>query len=145
METKKGGDLFYGLRMDEPTLNKIACDIHKGYPSFINFKPLYALVTTWQNMKPQESRLSKQKNNTFQAVLATNGLYSFIIFNYGQMSWPNNNSSGETFVSGYNLGEEDAYYAMTNVSSELYASSNVGIPSKWIFRVDTIGMKKKIT
>jgi hypothetical protein len=137
METDRAGEVLYGLRTDESSLKKIACDIHKSYPSFINFKPLYALVVTWYNMKPAESKLSKNKNNTFQAVLATNGLYSFVIFNYGKLNWPD---SKETFISGYNLGEGDTYYAMTNVSSELYTSSNVGIPSKWIFRVDTKGM-----
>ena len=142
LENKKGGDVWYQIKMDDSTLNKVACDIHKGYPSFIHFKPLYVLVITWENMKPLETfRYVRNRTNTFQAVLATNGLYSFLIYNYGQMAWPSgpNVVPKETFVAGFNSGDDEAFYLMGNVSSDFHASSNVGIPSKWIFRVDTAG------
>jgi hypothetical protein len=77
-----------------------------------------------------------RSNNTFQIALVTDGYYSFVIFNYGRIAWPN------LFVkkliqSGWNSGDNVNYYRFNTSSNDnLVKNSNVNIPSKWIFRVD---------
>jgi hypothetical protein len=82
--------------------------------------------------------------NSFQAAIATNGRHSFAVFNYGQMSW----TKGGSAQVGFNSGLDDQ--ANCSISSSCFVVegsrteeiinisrlSNVGIPGKWIFRVD---------
>ena len=40
------------------------------------------------------------KTNTFQAVLVTDGLYSFVLFNYGDINWTTGTASGGDAFTG---------------------------------------------
>lgn len=141
IDTRAGGEVYYQMRSDDETLKKIGCEIQSVYKSFVNFKPLYALVATWDKVRAYDTRFLPL-NNTFQLVMTTNGFYSFVIFNYGDLSWPNENSR-DGVVTGYNSGDDFNYFMITDLPnrnlSKLTNDSNVGIPSKWIFRVDTKG------
>lgn len=140
IDTRASGEVYYQIRTDDETLKKIGCEIQNAYKSFTHFKPLYALVITYDKIRSYESRFSSA-NNTFQLVLSTNAFYSFVTFNYGDLNWPTNNSR-DGFVAGLNSGDGLTYYMINdepkNVSN-LLQNSNVGIPSKWIFRVDSTG------
>jgi hypothetical protein len=69
-------------------------------------------------------------------VLVTDGYYSFVIFNYGRIAWPNLFVK-KVIQSGWNSGDNINYYRFNTSSNDnLVKNSNVNIPSKWIFRVD---------
>jgi len=62
-------------------------------------------------------------------ALVTDGYYSFLIYNYGRMSWPNSYVK-KLYLAGWNSGDNLNYF-------QFNASINVlNKPSKWIFRVD---------
>jgi hypothetical protein len=134
-----GGDIYYHQTTNALELRKIACDIQKSFKTFSNYKPLFALIVTWYKVRSFEAR-TKDITNTFQLVLTTNGFYSFAIYNYGNMNWPQP-SFEQPFQAGFNLGDGIIYNSMpqsfTHNVSSLHTDSNVGIPSKWIFRVDS--------
>ena len=74
--------------------------------------------------------------NTFQAVLATDGNRTFVMFLYEDMQW----GSAQTRI-GFNAG--DTLQSITLTESliiddvlNLENTSNVGIPGVYIFRVD---------
>ena len=80
--------------------------------------------------------LCAQVVNTFQAVLATDGVRTFVMFLYEDIQW----GSAQTTI-GFNAG--DRFQSITLPESlttegvlNLENSSNVEIPGVYIFRVD---------
>ena len=72
--------------------------------------------------------------NTFQAVLATDGSITFVMFLYHAIQW----SSGTTTI-GFNAGDGVHYYTVPLNGYgvlNLDNTSNVGIPGIYIYRVD---------
>ena len=47
-----------------------------------------------------------QAKNTFQAVLVTDGVHSFTIFNYGTLEWTTGASSGGDKVTGIGVSDD---------------------------------------
>jgi len=80
--------------------------------------------------------------NTFQLIASTDGVYSFIVYNYGPMEWPNN-SVNKSVQVGFNSGGSGTYYTFANSFSTKINSvantSNVDMPGRWIFRSDQQG------
>ena len=70
--------------------------------------------------------------NTFQAVLATDGSITFVMFLYHDIQW-----SSDTTI-GFNAGNGVNYYTVPTANSvfNLDNTSNVGIPGMYIYRVD---------
>ena len=74
--------------------------------------------------------------NTFQAVLATDGVMTFVVFNYEDIQW---GSDGTTV--GFNAGDQLQFIALPeSLTAEgvlnLENTTNVGIPGVYIFKVD---------
>ena len=74
--------------------------------------------------------------NTFQAVLATDGTMTYVMFLYEDIEW----GSNQTTI-GFNAG--DRFQSITLPESlttegvlNLENTTNVGIPGVYIFRVD---------
>ena len=74
--------------------------------------------------------------NTLQAILATDGNQTFVMFLYEDIQW----GSAETTI-GFNAG--DRFQSITLPESlttegvlNLDITSNVGIPGVYVFRVD---------
>jgi hypothetical protein len=111
-------------------LTQAKIDISKVY--FSTFNPTRLYITTWYLVAPYSGPILY---NTFQTVIATDGILSFLVFNFQQMSW----SYSTNNLFGYNAGDNINYYShpdsfttnIINVSSQ----SNVNFPGKWVFRV----------
>ena len=89
------------------------------------------------------------QTNTFQAVLATDGLRSYVIYLYadGEIQWTSGDSShgfnglyGKAGQVGFDAGDgirhTDIPASYTNAIINVTHTSNVGIPGVWVFRVD---------
>ena len=74
--------------------------------------------------------------NTYQAVLATDGSTSFILFLYQSIQWDTMSTSigfnGGDGMGGFNLPRPSGGNFLN-----LDTTSNVGIPGMFIFRSDT--------
>ena len=90
------------------------------------------------------------QTNTFQCVLATNGVESFVIFLYAdeEIQWTTGDSSGGSgglggteALAGINAGDGEHFETIpgSRTASIIYIdkTSNVGVPGIWIFKVDT--------
>ena len=88
------------------------------------------------------------QTNTFQCILATSGVESFVIFLYadGRIQWTTGDSSGGSrglggteALAGINAG--DSINSVTIPGSRtpsiigITQTSNVGIPGVWMFKV----------
>ena len=84
--------------------------------------------------------MSLQVTSTFQCVLVTDEILSFVIFLYadGEILWPDENSG--LVQVGFNAGD-GVNFAVVPASRtpdiiNIDTTSNVGIPGVWIFQVN---------
>ena len=110
LKSEKFGNIFYREVTHDVDLNTIAGDIRLAFSAFYNFRASWAFVVTWHEVAAFGS-LSWWLNNTFQAVLATNGQHSFAIFNYGRLDW---------FSSGKNIFAQVSIYLASEMLEKIY-------------------------
>jgi len=132
INTLVGGRIYYRESSSASDLNQAKNEIANIYSSA--FKPSRLYIITWDRVAAFDGRPSV--NNTFQLVIATDGKLSFLVFNFGIMSWPNSQFTMNSFF-GYNAGDNINYYSypdsFTNNITNVASKSNVNIPGKWIF------------
>ena len=132
------------------------------------FTPSYLFIATWDHVGYFSSNVDKvsennylylisldssklcHQTNTFQCLLATDGLKSYAVFLYadGEIQWTTGDASGGVnglggtpAKAGFNAGDninfahlpESCTPEIINVAN----TTNVGIPGVWIFQVDT--------
>ena len=143
IDTRRGGDVFYREILDATSLNSIAYEIRRSFSSFYSFKPTWAYCVTWYQVANYgwTGFQSSPINNTFQAIVATNGLYSFTIYNYEKLMWPDISKNIIKLVqSGFNAGDGSKFYKINGSFTydivNIAYRSNVGLNGKWIFRID---------
>lgn len=78
--------------------------------------------------------------NTFQAVIASDGSRTYVLFIYEDIQWPSFGSLS-TVTIGFNAGDGTRSYTLpesfsSNDILNLESTSNVGRPGTYIFRVD---------
>ena len=125
--------MTYRLTRDPETLDIISNFISERYFPFV---PSYAVVATW-NMVPTDSS-SDFSRYTFQAILASNGRYSFVTFTYGNLDGIRGVQVGFNLGDGYNYGDNmltNSYLFSSSI--DIHNRSNVGIPGVYSFRVDS--------
>ena len=82
------------------------------------------------------------QTNTFQCILITDGTNSFVIFLYADdlIQWSQGSASTVDAQAGFNAGDGIRHFtiegsqtpAIVNIST----TSNIGVPGKYMFRVD---------
>ena len=125
------GTIYYRSTNDTQTLSEIGLEISSLY--YLNsssFNPTNAFIVTWDSVAPWASLRSGFVS--FQAILSTDGLNSFLTINYGKLDYSASNGYYFQYGSYYS-----AYYTTISKSSpEL--SSNSGVNGKWIFKLGNL-------
>ncbi|NXI35799.1 TECTA protein, partial [Galbula dea] len=148
VDTRLGGDVFYRQSQDPQLLARVAHDLALAVtPLDPAPKPTWAFVATWHQVS--FFRGTSNKVNTFQVVLATDGATSFVMLNYGDLQWttgisnqgdPHTGLGGLPAQAGFNSGDDVHYYNIPGSRSPAVLTisqrSNIGVPGRWIFRVD---------
>lgn len=143
-----GGSVFYLNSSDKDILNLASSEVRHYFPQYGNFNATWVLIATWYNVGFYSAKgWRKNKKNTFQAVLITNWVQSFAIFNYNKLEWTSSKTEDNTSTSpesevqaGFDAGNGAAHYqikgARSNHVESILHTSNVGKPGKWVFRID---------
>lgn len=148
VDTRLRGDVFYRQSQDPQLLARLAQDLAMAVAEQETApQPTWAFVATWDRVSFFGA--ASEKVNTFQAVLATDGATSFVVLNYGDIQWttgisnqgdPHTGMGGIPAQAGFNSGDDVHYYNIPGSRSPAVLSighrSNIGIPGRWIFRVD---------
>ncbi|XP_065911625.1 protein mesh-like isoform X3 [Dysidea avara] len=147
VDTTGTGGISYRETTDPDLLSRADEDIKVAFPRSAGFSSSYLFIATWNRVGYYESKVDK--TNTFQAVLATNGLQSFVIFLYadGEIQWTTGDASsglnglgGIPAQVGFNAGDGLRYAAIpqsrTNAIINITRTSNIGVPGVWVFRID---------
>ncbi|XP_049591742.1 fibrillin-2 isoform X1 [Syngnathus scovelli] len=88
--------------------NRTAIDVskfegEKGKPAFT---PLWILKITWDHvMAVSYQKINQSETNTFQCILATDGVRSFALLQYGEMRWGPGQREHHDALIGYMAGK----------------------------------------
>lgn len=90
VDTNFGGGIFYRESQDPRLLQAVSREVSEAYPQFYGIDLKSLLVATWFEVNScGQSTINCQGhpfNNTFQAILTTDGTYSFAIFYYNRVT-----------------------------------------------------------
>ncbi|MCX6855567.1 MAG: cadherin-like beta sandwich domain-containing protein [Verrucomicrobia bacterium] len=139
------GRVWYRVAQDSSTLSTIATTVANSFPSHRGFTPTFAQIVTWDQVGYYSQKVDKL--NTFQLVVASHGVESYVLFYYPQngINWLLGDLNTPTQLPsvGYDAGDGVNYHNMpgsrTNLVADLPAMSNT-IPASaglQIYRMDT--------
>ncbi|XP_071497302.1 sushi domain-containing protein 2-like [Diadema antillarum] len=161
--SKETGNVWFRQTTDETellaNLTEQIASIFRVEFRFQPFDAKFAFLATWENVTFYNNRKLLPGEivplNTFQAVLVSDGTYSFTIFNYDRIEWTtgsssfgnretglaNDNPSAVAAQVGFNAGDGSNYYSVPGSQTDQIlnisvSASNVLIPGRWIFRID---------
>ncbi|XP_038077224.1 fibrillin-2-like [Patiria miniata] len=106
-----------------------------------NFTAAWAVVITWRYVEP----LSPDKNtNSFQAVLVTDYIHGYVIFNYDRcgMNWNMKALANVNVIQGFACGQSGTKFYL-NIPSHLRfrpgnVVGNTGLYGRWVQRLDSL-------
>eukprot|EP00731_Ephydatia_muelleri_P016469 Em0009g893a len=132
VDTRGIGNVWYRITRNATLLAKAANDIHSLTGASVSLQWLF--IATWDHVGYYS--YGTDKTNTFQAVLATDNVRSYAIFQYadGLIQWP---SSGAQvgFNAGNNVNYVNIPGSRTPYILNIAGNSNVGISGQWIFLI----------
>ncbi|PIO59931.1 hypothetical protein TELCIR_18590, partial [Teladorsagia circumcincta] len=93
----------WGRVEDTYLLDNITMAIREGIIGANGFRADYAVIVTWERMAyggaPKVTQVNryeeaKRWTNTYQVVLATDEIRSYVMFNYAHINWTSSNTAG---------------------------------------------------
>ncbi|CAM9848205.1 unnamed protein product [Lampetra planeri] len=116
-----------------------------------NFEPSWMLKVTWEGVPASFENNNRDHTNTFQAILATDGVFSFClsIFQHNSMKWQplNRDPNLNKVLMGYHTGIYNVFYndpIMTKSVAVRYSPDsvvgNTGQMGTWLYRLETNSM-----
>ncbi|XP_041485881.1 sushi domain-containing protein 2-like isoform X2 [Lytechinus variegatus] len=152
VDTTNGGTLSYRevLRFTQDEGIFIEADdiIRSSFVEMRDFVSSWMYIATWDRVAFFGASDTSIRNS-FQAVLVTDGRYSFAIFNYGDINWTTGTASGGNSSTGlggipaqvgFNAGDGVTHYnvpaSRTADVVDIETTSNIGVPGRWVFRTD---------
>ena len=85
-----GGTVYYRQDSDPAVAGQVQQAIISDYPEAESFQPSLVFVATWDRVEAFLG--SSDLVNTFQVVVASDGLWTFVIFSYGDIQWGGSNT-----------------------------------------------------
>eukprot|EP00057_Strongylocentrotus_purpuratus_P021270 XP_011675744.1 PREDICTED: alpha-tectorin-like [Strongylocentrotus purpuratus] len=152
VDTTNGGTLSYRqvLRFAQNDATFLEADgvIRAQFVDMRDFVSSWMYIATWDKVAFFLASDTSIRNS-FQAVMVTDGRYSFAIFNYGDINWTTGAASGgnsDTGLGGtpaqvgFNAGDGKISYSVpgsrTAAVVDIETTSNIGVPGRWVFRTD---------
>ncbi|XP_054860582.1 alpha-tectorin-like [Amphiprion ocellaris] len=143
IDIRRNGQINYTQYTNGTVLQQATQDINTYFPE-LNFTATLVFVATWYQV-PYFPYSGTQ--TTFQAVLISDGRYSFVLMNYGIIARPTHRVEAgyDTINSTHHLSIPGTYLGnITNIFSATSAQllnrtaylSNVNVPGRFAFRVD---------
>ncbi|XP_062601517.1 protein mesh-like [Saccostrea cucullata] len=132
IDTTYTGTIWYRELINPTLLERVSEEVRGSFSQFYRFRASWIFIVTWERVPFFGCYSSPcSKTNTFQSILISDGQHSFVIFNYEQIQW-----GGTEEQVGFNSGDGVTYYMLNDIVN-VDKMSNVGIPGKFVFRVDS--------
>uniref|UniRef100_A0A3B3WQ15 NIDO domain-containing protein n=1 Tax=Poecilia mexicana TaxID=48701 RepID=A0A3B3WQ15_9TELE len=82
LDNRENGEIYYVQYTNGSLLQRVTQDINAYFPA-LNFQANWIFIATWHEIAYYPMTRTQ---TTFQAVLTTNGKYSFVLMNYGSIA-----------------------------------------------------------
>ncbi|XP_061680966.1 rootletin isoform X3 [Syngnathoides biaculeatus] len=149
VDNRRAGRVFYRQSREPDILRRAEGDVKMYFSDFPDFNATWVLISTWHQVTFYGGS-STTAVNTFQVVLITDEELSFTIFQYNNITWTTgrhassggdaNGLGGIAAQAGFNAGDGIRYFnipgSRTQDVSNVEATTNVGFPGRWVFRID---------
>ena len=160
-----GGDVWHRESTELDLLARAGRDIRMAFVTHMDFEPTWLFIATWDHVPyyggdvntVSEALITLAyysifpiQTNTFQCVMITDEVRSFVIFNYAdnEIQWTTGDASdgmnglgGIEAQVGFNAGDGIRYASVPGSQTpdiiNIDTTSNVGTAGVWLFRVDT--------
>ena len=128
--------------------DRIILDFKEGMIGAADFVPKYALIITWRNMTMINRRSERPlKTNTYQAVIATDEIRTYAMFNYEKIEWITHQDNydglkGFPAFVGFNAGNTTRAYEFRPYSQNPRISLMTqmgygnGFQGRYFFQID---------
>ncbi|RWS30329.1 mesh-like CUB and sushi domain-containing protein [Leptotrombidium deliense] len=128
--------------------DRLILDFREGMIGASNFRPKHAMIITWRNMTFASRRDEKGlKTNTYQAVIATDEMRTYAMFNYEKIEWITHADNyeglkGPAAFIGFNAGnitrafEYRPYSQQPRISLISAKGYGNGLPGRYFFQID---------
>ncbi|XP_053408488.1 sushi, von Willebrand factor type A, EGF and pentraxin domain-containing protein 1-like [Mercenaria mercenaria] len=127
-------------------------NIFTEYYNLTNFTPRVAIVATWINVTQSSyivpSRLIRTHNATMQVILISDGIYSYVMFNYDHEQWSFEIDKNIPSSAGYTKSDKTGYIIATRQNfTQLNKDTNVKegpnyINGRWIYDVSSTNINR---
>lgn len=141
IDITQGGNIYYRLATDTLTLAEAHFFLVSLYsiddpnsPNALDFYPSSVFVCTWDQVSAYGSVYEGNRSNTFQVILMTNEVNSYVLFIYKDIQWGLLSTIGFQAEDGLNSFELP--YSGTLETIDMDSFSNVGRKGVFVYRVD---------
>ncbi|KAL1264771.1 hypothetical protein QQF64_005126 [Cirrhinus molitorella] len=139
LDNRVRGVVSYQQYTSGNVLTNASQDINTLFPN-LNFSASWVFVATWNKVAYYDFTNTE---TSFQVVLISDSKYSFILMNYGDIA-----VTGHPVEAGYDTVYSTNYFVINgsingSSISNLKNSSNVNVPGRWAFRVDSGSVSNK--
>ncbi|XP_071757273.2 alpha-tectorin [Centroberyx gerrardi] len=136
LDNRNNGQVLYNQYTSGSVLQQATRDINQYFPN-LNFAANWVMVATWYEVAYYPTTGTE---TTAQAVLISGGRYSFVLMNYGSIA-----STSHSVQAGYDTINSTHHFSIpgsfssnaAGSNSNFRLSSNVNVPGRWAFHVDT--------
>ncbi|KAI0242219.1 Sushi, nidogen and EGF-like domain-containing protein 1 [Lamellibrachia satsuma] len=137
--TKNNGRVYYRQTTNPAILRRAKRDVKRSFSGASTFNPDWVLIASF-NRLTYVSGSATSPVATFQVVLITNGVQSYVMFNYGDMQFAKDILDFEYATMGLDSGDGEHYYTLPDhqklSAADVELTTNVGVLGRWVFRVD---------
>ncbi|XP_048586390.1 uncharacterized protein LOC5504315 isoform X1 [Nematostella vectensis] len=149
---KEGGKLWYGETTDAGVLSRASLDVRGVFVDESSLNASAVFVVTWNQVRHAHHK-EGTKNNTFQAVLVTDGSNTFVLFNYAThgLQWTKGyhvrwqNTRMYHAQAGFSAGDKIRLTTLPGSGSDivrrLATRSNMNSVGQWMFKVGWTRMR----
>ncbi|KAI7796846.1 sushi, nidogen and EGF-like domain-containing protein 1 [Triplophysa rosa] len=146
IDISQNGVISYQQYTEGVVLAKATQDINLYFPD-LSFNATWVFVATWDRVA---YFYHTGTESSFQVVLISDGNLSFVLMNYGDIAVTPN-----IVQAGYDTVNSARYFVIPDSSDgssipSLKNSSNVNVPGRWVFRVESeeetvVGLQMRVT
>ena len=100
IDIRNGGTIYYRQDSNSTITELVQQAVASEYPEAASFRPSLVFVATWDRVE-RFGFSDRGRVNTFQVVIASDGMWTFVRFSYGDIQW-----GGHTTVIGVTAGDQ---------------------------------------
>ncbi|XP_069509272.1 alpha-tectorin-like isoform X2 [Ambystoma mexicanum] len=134
VDIRVAGEIYYRQSNNSDLLKNATSDVNTYFPG-LSFTASWVFVATWDRVAYFSSPSPPVVENTFQVVLISDGVLSFVLMNYERIQWVT-----PYLQAGFQDINATHFYSLKGNETGFPTfpkNTNINLPGRYAFRVDT--------